>query len=197
MSNAKNEMPAGAELSPYDTADYLKSPEQITAYLEAVFTDYGDDAAMIAKALGAVARAQGMQKIATATGLTREGLYQALSGKSKPSFDTILKVMRAVGVKLMPASTHAVPEAVIFEGQVYSRATLGEAYGWTGDKSEVMIVQGATVTNEGKPPKGARFHYAGEGTIDPTVKRERTKGKFTTNKLVTKRGAKAAPRKQA
>jgi probable addiction module antidote protein len=102
MSTTKNDMPAGAELSPYDTAEFLRTPEQIAAYLEVVFEDYGNDPAMIAKALGNAARAQGMQKIARETGLNREGLYQALSGKGNPSFDTVLKVMNAVGVELRP-----------------------------------------------------------------------------------------------
>lgn len=64
-----------------------------------------DDARVVAKALGDVARAQGMQKIAKETGLNRGGLYQALSGAGNPSFDTILKVMRAVGVELRPRPT--------------------------------------------------------------------------------------------
>ena len=102
MSTTKKAMPAGAALSPYDTAEFLRTPDEIAAYLEVVFEDYGDDPAMIAKALGNAARAQGMQKIAKATGLSREGLYQALSGKSNPSFDTILKVMNAVGIELRP-----------------------------------------------------------------------------------------------
>jgi probable addiction module antidote protein len=103
MSTAKNEMPAGAALSPFDAADYLRTPEEITTFLDAVFEDCAGDTRVIVKALGAVARAQGMQNIAKATGLSREGLYQALSGKGNPSFDTMLKVMGAVGVELRPA----------------------------------------------------------------------------------------------
>jgi len=103
MSTAKNEMPAGAALSPFDAADYLLTPEDIAAFLEAVFEDCGGDTRVIVKALGAVARAKGMQHIAKVTGLSREGLYQALSGKGNPSFDTMLKVMGAVGVELRPA----------------------------------------------------------------------------------------------
>jgi probable addiction module antidote protein len=94
----------GKVAAPYDAADYLRSPEEIAAYLEAVFEDYGDDARVVAKALGDVARARGMQRIARETGLNREGLYKALSGAGNPSFDTILKVMRAVGVELRPKS---------------------------------------------------------------------------------------------
>lgn len=92
----------GKVAAPYDAAEFLRTPEEIVAYLEAIFEDYGDDARVVAKALGDVARAQGMQKIARETGLNREGLYQAFSGKGNPSFDTVLKVMRAVGVELRP-----------------------------------------------------------------------------------------------
>jgi probable addiction module antidote protein len=74
--NEKNEMPAGATLSRYDAADYLQTPEARAAYLEAVFEEYGDDARVVAKALGDVARAQGMQKVAKETGPNREGLYE-------------------------------------------------------------------------------------------------------------------------
>lgn len=102
MSSAKKEMPAGAALSPYDTVEFLRTPEQIAAYLEAVFEDYGDDSRVIVAALGDAARAQGMLKIADETGLNREGLYKTLSGKGNPSFDTVLKVMKAVGVELRP-----------------------------------------------------------------------------------------------
>ncbi|WP_119388686.1 addiction module antidote protein [Taklimakanibacter lacteus] len=92
----------GKVAAPYDAAEFLRTPEEIAAYLEAIFEDYGDNARVVAKALGDVARAQGMQKIARETGLNREGLYQAFSGKGNPSFDTVLKVMRAVGVELRP-----------------------------------------------------------------------------------------------
>jgi len=102
MSTAKKEMPAGAALSPFDAADYLHTPEDVTAFLEAVLEDYDGDSRVIVKALGVAARALGMQKIAKETGLNREGLYQALSGKGNPSFDTVLKVMNAVGVEFRP-----------------------------------------------------------------------------------------------
>lgn len=102
MKSATKDMPTGAALSRYDAADYLQTPEARAAYLEIIFEEYGDDPRMVAKALGDVARAQGMQKIAKETGLNREGLYQALSGKGNPSFDTVLKVMNAVGVELKP-----------------------------------------------------------------------------------------------
>lgn len=90
------------DISPYDTAEFLRSPDEISDYLEAVFENYGDDHRMIIKALGTVARAQGMQKIADKTGLQRQGLYKSLSEDGNPSFETVLKVMSAVGVELRP-----------------------------------------------------------------------------------------------
>jgi probable addiction module antidote protein len=86
----------------YDVADYLKSEEDMIAYLEACFEEAGDDAAFIAAALGDIARAKGMTDIAVATGLTREGLYRTLSKDGNPSFSTVLKVMRELGMKLKP-----------------------------------------------------------------------------------------------
>jgi probable addiction module antidote protein len=86
----------------YDVADYLKSEEDMVAYLEACFEEAGDDAAFIAAALGDIARAKGMTDIAAATGLTREGLYRTLSKDGNPSFSTVLKVMRELGMKLKP-----------------------------------------------------------------------------------------------
>lgn len=102
MTAAKKAMPAGAAVSRYDAADYLQTPEARAAYLEAIFEEYGDDARVVAKALGDIAKAQGMQKIARATGLNREGLYKALSGTGNPSFETVSKVMAAVGMTLKP-----------------------------------------------------------------------------------------------
>lgn len=86
----------------YDVADYLESEEDMINYLEACFEEAGDDAAFIAAALGDIARAKGMTDIAAATGLTREGLYRTLSKDGNPSFSTILKVMKELGMKLRP-----------------------------------------------------------------------------------------------
>lgn len=77
-------------------------------YLQACMDEAGDDAAFIAAALGDIARAKGMTQLAKDTGLGRESLYKALSGEGNPSFGTILKVMRALGIKLHPqAVAHA------------------------------------------------------------------------------------------
>jgi len=81
-----------------DTAEYLKTEEDIAAYLDAVMEGGGDDPALIARALGAVARARNMSQLSRDTGISREGLYKALSGEGNPSFDTIVKVARALGL---------------------------------------------------------------------------------------------------
>lgn len=86
--------------SRYDTADYLRSEEDIIAYLETVMEDGGDDPAYIARALGVVARARNMSQLARDTGMSREGLYKALSEDGNPSFATIIKVAHALGLRL-------------------------------------------------------------------------------------------------
>jgi probable addiction module antidote protein len=86
--------------SRYDSADYLKTEEDVAAYLDAVMEAGGDDPAYIAHALGVIARARSMSQLARDTGLTREGLYKALSGEGNPSFATVLKVAHALGLKL-------------------------------------------------------------------------------------------------
>ena len=91
---------AKAKLRKWDSAEHLKTAEDIADYLDACLDEAGDDPAFIAKALGNIARAHGMSQLARETGLGRESLYKALSGEGNPSFATILKVIRAVGVKL-------------------------------------------------------------------------------------------------
>jgi probable addiction module antidote protein len=84
----------------YDIAEHLRTPEEMAAYLEASIEEANGDGAFIAKALGNIARAAGMTQVARDSGLSRESLYKALSGERTPSFDTILKVMTALGLKL-------------------------------------------------------------------------------------------------
>lgn len=84
----------------YDVAEHLRTPAEMAAYLEACLEQANGDAAFIAKALGDIARAQGMSKVARDAGLSRESLYKALSGERNPNFDTILKVITALGLKL-------------------------------------------------------------------------------------------------
>src|SRR5512147_2181995 len=96
---------AKTKTSRYDVAEHLRSPEEMAAYLEACLEEAGDDAAFIAKALGDIARARGMAQVARDAGLSRESLYKALSGERSPGFDTILKVIGALGIKLQATAS--------------------------------------------------------------------------------------------
>jgi len=78
----------------------------MAAYLEACLAEANGDAAFIAKALGDIARAKGMARVARDAGLSRESLYKALSGDRSPSFDTILKVVEALGLSLRAKATN-------------------------------------------------------------------------------------------
>ncbi|WP_242470273.1 addiction module antidote protein [Thiococcus pfennigii] len=91
----------------YDVAEHLRTPEEMAAYLEACMEEAEGDAAFIAKALGDIARARGMSQVARDAGMSRESLYKALSGERTPGFDTILKVMTALGLKLHAEAVHA------------------------------------------------------------------------------------------
>ena len=86
--------------SPYDVAEHLRTPEDMSAYLEAAIEEAGDDAAFVAMALGDIARAKGMSQVARDAGLSRESLYRALSGERNPTLDTVLKVVVALGLRL-------------------------------------------------------------------------------------------------
>lgn len=92
--------------SRYDTADYLKTDEDIAAYLEAVMEDC--DPALIAAALGDVARARNMTALAQEVGMSRVGLNKALSGQGNPTLSTIMKVLKALGLKV---SIHTATQA--------------------------------------------------------------------------------------
>src|SRR3954447_24315798 len=83
----------------YDVAEQLRTPEEMAAYLDAWLEEAPEDAAGIARALGDIARAKGMSQVARDAGLSRESLYKALSETGNPSFATVLKVARALGVK--------------------------------------------------------------------------------------------------
>ena len=89
----------------YDVAEHLRTSEEMAAYLEACFEEANGDALFIAKALGDIARAKGMSQVARDAGLSRESLYKALSGDRSPNFDTILKVVSALGIKLHAEAT--------------------------------------------------------------------------------------------
>jgi len=86
--------------SRWDPADYMKSEADMAAYLEACLEEAPDDPALLAAALGDIARAHGMVELAKRTGFTPEGLYKALSKDGNPRLGTVLKVMHALGLKL-------------------------------------------------------------------------------------------------
>lgn len=86
----------------FDIAEHLDSEETIAAYIAALFEE--GDAKAIAAGLGDVARAKGMSQVARDAGVSRESLYKALSGDRNPEFSTIIKVMRALGMKLVPVA---------------------------------------------------------------------------------------------
>ena len=94
-----------SELPEFDAAEFLKSDEDIAAYLSVVIEE--NDAALLAAALGDIARARGMTEIAKASGITREALYRALRPTSQPRFDTISRVCAALGLKLTVTAEHA------------------------------------------------------------------------------------------
>jgi probable addiction module antidote protein len=87
------------DLPDFDMAEYLKTNEDVANYLTLVLSD--SDPSELTYALGTIARARGMTEVARASGLTREALYKALRPTSHPRFDTIARVCRALGVKLV------------------------------------------------------------------------------------------------
>lgn len=86
--------------TPFDTAKYLRTPEDMAAYLEASIEEANGDATIVAMALGNIARAKGMSQVACDAGLSRESLYKALSGERNPTLETVLKVVHALGLRL-------------------------------------------------------------------------------------------------
>lgn len=90
------------EILPWDAAEHLETKEDIVAYLEAALEDA--DPALVVAALGDIARSRGMTNIARETGLGRESLYKALSTEGNPEFATVLKVLKALGLRLQVVS---------------------------------------------------------------------------------------------
>ena len=86
------------ETAPWDSAELLDTPEEIAAYIEAVFED--GDPGLITHALGVVARAKGMSQVARDVGVTREALYKALTSTGDPKLSTFLGVLKALGMKV-------------------------------------------------------------------------------------------------
>jgi probable addiction module antidote protein len=93
-----------ADLPEFDATPYLDSKAAIAAYLTDILE--ANDPALLAAALGDIARARGMNEIAKASGLTREALYKALRPNAKPRYDTIAKVCGALGVRLVAQAIH-------------------------------------------------------------------------------------------
>jgi probable addiction module antidote protein len=100
MANTSRKVTAKVKTSSYDVAEHLRTPEEMAAYLDAWLEEAPDDVSGIARALGDIARAKGMSQVAKEAGLSRESLYRALSEGGNPSFATVLKVARALGVRL-------------------------------------------------------------------------------------------------
>ena len=90
----------------YDTSEFLSSEEDMAAYLEAALSE--GDPSLVVQALGAIAKARGMARIAIDTGLRRESLYKALSPDGNPEFNTVLKVVKALGIRLHAETLNAV-----------------------------------------------------------------------------------------
>ena len=95
------------KFSRWDAADDLKSEADVAAYFEICLEEDPGDGSLIRRALGDIARARGMSQLARDTGISREGLYQALSAKGNPEFATVLKVIRALGLKLHAETARA------------------------------------------------------------------------------------------
>jgi probable addiction module antidote protein len=87
------------KVTPFDAAEYLDSPEMIAHYINEALES--EDLALIATAIGNVARAKGMSEVAEKAGLSRENLYRALGGEAKPEFGTVIKVLHALGMDLV------------------------------------------------------------------------------------------------
>jgi len=100
MASIAREKSTKVKTSSYDVAEHLRTPEEMAAYLDAWLDEAPDDVSGIARALGDIARAKGMSQVAKEAGLSRESLYRALSEGGNPSFSTVLKVARALGMRL-------------------------------------------------------------------------------------------------
>ena len=100
MRKPTSKSKAKTKTVPYDVAEQLRTPDEMAAYLDAWLAEAPDDPVGIARALGDIARAKGMSQVARDTGLSRESLYKALSENGNPSFATVLKVAKALGLRL-------------------------------------------------------------------------------------------------
>jgi probable addiction module antidote protein len=95
---------AKTKTRPWEAAEHLETEEDMALYLEAALEE--GDPALVAAALGDIARAKGMSEIARETGLGRESLYKALSPEGNPEFATVLKIVKALGLRLHATAEH-------------------------------------------------------------------------------------------
>lgn len=100
MAKALRKAAPKTKTVPYDVAEQLRTPEEVAAYLDAWLAEAPDDVSGIARALGDIARAKGMTQVAKDAGVSRESLYKALGENGNPSFATVLKVAKALGLRL-------------------------------------------------------------------------------------------------
>ena len=114
-TSSKNKLPQGC--SRWDVTDHLKTEEDMQLYLDACLEEDEGDGRLVNAALGDIARARGMSQLARDTGLAREGLYKALSAQGNPEFSTILKVTRALGLRLR-VGAYISTESIIADGHV-------------------------------------------------------------------------------
>jgi len=99
----------GIKTNRWDSAELLETDEDIQLYLEACIEEAGDDPEFIVHALGVIARAKNMSQLARDTGLSREGLYKALSPEGNPTFTTVAKVAKALGLQITVQQLHKGP----------------------------------------------------------------------------------------
>lgn len=132
--SARGAAPALAKTRPWDPAEYLETPDDVIAYLEAAFED--GDPRVIAAAVGDVARRRGMTSVAAGAGLGRESLYKALSRDGNPGFATVLNVLAAMGLRLYP---------LMKEREGPGPGKVGEA-GWSGGfslpRTDLFVLSG-------------------------------------------------------
>ena len=106
MPKTRTKRTTKATTTPFDVAEHLRTPDEMAAYLDAWLDEAPDDSVGIARALGDIARARGMSQVARDAGLSRESLYRALGAHGNPSFATVLKVAKALGVRFHAQATH-------------------------------------------------------------------------------------------
>lgn len=93
-------MTKSEKFTPFDVADYLDSIEDVSTYLQIALEEAADDPTAVPRALGVIARSQNMSELARRVGMSRDGLYKALSAEGNPTWSTVLKVTNALGLRL-------------------------------------------------------------------------------------------------